>query len=137
LDALVDYFNDSSHGPVFSTNVGALVPGLTADDVALAIESLAEASPPYLNARVAPGMERPATRAIEGVTERARRETGQWPTADALADAFLSRLQQAASDESDPERSGWARKVLELGPEFVRDFALNVASNYLAGQIPH
>src|SRR5215470_19212357 len=48
---------------------------------------------------------------VSGVTERARREVGQWPTAESLVSQLIEAFSTAAEQEPDPEKKSWLRSI--------------------------
>lgn len=80
-----------------------------------AMPAIVALTPTYLDAtfhRAAGGQVHHAT--IRGLTERARREVGLWPRADAAADALLELLQQAADVVDDDDDAGALRRAGKL-----------------------
>jgi hypothetical protein len=70
---------------------------------------------------------------VTGVTERARREIGTWPTADRLVDELIAALERAADNEADVERKSRLRQVAVGLGRIGRDVAVGAASTYLGG----
>jgi len=84
LEAAVRHF-DNPEAKRFDLPHMAEVTGLDGDTLRRALRALYEASPPYIDgAKMA---EQTYPEPLTGVTERARRAVGAWPTADNLADA--------------------------------------------------
>lgn len=84
------------------------VTGLSADEVERALNALMTADGPYLTGQFAmQGLVR-----VNGMTERARRAVGAWPTADSLATELLGEIERAADAESDPGTTSRMRSAL-------------------------
>jgi hypothetical protein len=104
--------------------------GLTVGDFKLGLAALAEADPPFIELQVSGGWsdDKAGGGWIDGVTERARRELGSWPSADTLVDQLATALRQAADDESEPERKGRLRQAADVVGGMARDVAVAVIS---------
>jgi hypothetical protein len=70
---------------------------------------------------------------VTGVTERARRAVGQWPTPDSLAARLVKGLREAAEQEDDPVR----RKGLKEAAGFLGETARGVVAEVCAKVILH
>lgn len=138
LQALVAKFDDLETDAVRVEQLPELT-GLVDTDVKLALRSLASARPPYVEGFVV--AELPYFLVISGVTERARRAVGQWPTSDLAADAILSALSKAAEQEPDDEkRSGLQRAVAFLGgagKEVLYRVVTQVSGQEITQHLPH
>ena len=64
---------------------------------------------------------------ITGVTEKALRATGAWPSADLVADRLLDALQDIADHGDDAVTRSRARKALEALGGFTREVLVSVA----------
>jgi hypothetical protein len=60
------------------------------------------------------------------VSERARRELGTWPSADAMLQQLIEALRKAEAEESRPEEKGKIRTALEYLGGAGRDIAVQV-----------
>ena len=75
--------------------------GLTQEKLHTALDALESASPPYLRVtRYAIGGH------VDGVSERARRELGTWPTSARIIDELVTAFTLAAEAETEPEPKG-------------------------------
>ncbi len=68
---------------------------------------------------------------VSAVRERARRELGTWPSAEALVDRLGAAFAQAADNETDPQR----KSLLRTGGEAVALFGRDVAVGVIAAQL--
>ena len=101
--------------------------GLTGPDVWAAIQALKNASPPYLDVQLTSGWsEDYASGNLKAVHERARRELGSWPSADALVDRLVEALGEVADAEQEPERKGKIRAAADTLGGIARDVAVRV-----------
>ena len=66
-----------------------------------------------------------------GITGRARREVGTWPTAESVMNELVAALASAEQHESDPERRDKVVAVRQALTGFLRDVAVGVLSNTL------
>jgi len=87
------------------------------------LRDLYGASPPYVEA-VRPPVELPIPLTLTGVTERARRETGQWPTPEAWVDRLVEALERAADEEPDEEKRSLPRRTAVVIGGMARDIAV-------------
>jgi hypothetical protein len=71
--------------------------------------------------------------AVTSVTERALRETGQWPDPESLVRSLIDALQKAAETEADPDQ----KSRLTQAAETLKGIALQMAIGWAAGAIPH
>jgi hypothetical protein len=71
---------------------------------------------------------------VTGVSERARRELGAWPSADVLVEQLAAALARAADEEQEPERKSRLRGAAEVLGGMARDIAVNVISSRI-GQL--
>src|SRR5262245_23239283 len=87
--------------------------GLPVHDFKTGLEALASADPPYIDVVMAGGWSNDSAGGgyVADVSERARRELGGWPSADALVDQLAAALVRAADDEPEPERRGRLREA--------------------------
>jgi hypothetical protein len=65
---------------------------------------------------------------ISGVSERARREFGAWPSPHTLVDQLAAALARAADEETEPRRRSRLREAAEVLGGMARDIAVNVLS---------
>lgn len=103
--------------------------GLPDDDVKRGLKALMTASPPYIEARATSQTSYPMR--VLGVTERARREIGQWPTPEALTERLIAALEAAAAREPDREKAGRLRAL----KSFVREAGRDIVTGAVAGAI--
>jgi hypothetical protein len=71
---------------------------------------------------------------ITGVTERARRLVGQWPTAESLAAEITKALGEAADHESDPAKKTRLREAATFLGETARGVVVEVLSRVVERQ---
>jgi hypothetical protein len=104
--------------------------GLTVLEFRGGLAALADAEPPYIELELGGGWsgEKAGGGWVSGVSERARRELGAWPSADALVDQFAAALRRAADDEPEPERKGRLRQAADVLGGMARDEAVSVVS---------
>jgi hypothetical protein len=84
------------------------------------------ADPPYLVGLT--GLGSPIPVVLHGVTERALRDSGSWPTAESMADRIVTAFNRAADEESDAERRGWLRKAAAWFGGAGRDVLVDVTA---------
>ena len=106
--------------------------GISEDDVRRAMTALASARPPYFR-DVVEIEELPFPIQVDGVTERALRTVGQWPSPEALVDQLIAALVTAAEREVDPEKKSKLRQASET----LGSVALQVAIGWASGALPH
>jgi hypothetical protein len=99
-------------------------------DFTLGLEALAGADPPYIELQTGGGWsgDKAGAGYVEGVTERARRELGAWPTADTLVDQLAEALRRAADNEAEPERKTRLRQAADVLGGMARDVAVSFVS---------
>jgi hypothetical protein len=110
--------------------------GLSVRDFAAGLEALEGADPPYIELQVAGGWtdEKAGGGFVEGVSERARRELGAWPSADTLVEQLAAALARAADEETEPERQSRLREAADVLAGMARDIAVSVISQRI-GQL--
>jgi hypothetical protein len=96
--------------------------GLSDDQLWAGLRALETAQPPYIEVD---------GKDIWGVTERARRELGTWPSATSIVDALAAAFAQAAEAEKEPERKNRLRAVADGLGGAVRDVAVAVIAKRL------
>lgn len=104
--------------------------GLSERDVKAALTALGSADPVYIEGNDVAEFRHYVR--ITGVTERARRAVGAWPTAEGLADSLLAALDRAADAEPDPAKKSRIKQVSGLLGGALRDVAVEVAGAALA-----
>lgn len=104
--------------------------GLPEGDVQLALRALWEASPPFIEA-ARPPEEMTYPVHIIGVTERARRAVGQWPTPENLLARLVDGFNDAADQEPDPVRKKRLREAAGLLGETARGVAVDVIAKMI------
>jgi hypothetical protein len=95
--------------------------------VSLAVDK--EASPPYIVGVSVAEFMYPIR--LTGVTERARRAVGQWPSAESMVDRMLTILNERAEDAPPDERPRW-RRLRDGFAGAGRDVAVEFAAALLA-----
>lgn len=98
--------------------------GLDVAQMNVGMTALETASPPYIF------ME---GNFLQGVSERARRELGTWPSAETLVDCLAAALAEAADAEPEPEKKGKFRAAGEFLGNMGRDVAVAVISKQVGG----
>lgn len=101
LHALVEHFDQLGAHDGDLDLPGAT--GLSRDEVDRSLAALSRAQPPYIKGQAAMGSHGVPIR-LFGVTERAYRAVGAWPTTESLTDQLIEALGRAADNESDPEQ---------------------------------
>jgi hypothetical protein len=107
--------------------------GLDEREVKSALLALHTASPPYVEGLTPAEVAYPID--LYGVTERARRVVGQWPTPEAWADRLVAALEQAAQDETDPRKRGLLRKGAGILGGVARDVVVKTALGEVTGML--
>jgi DNA-binding MarR family transcriptional regulator len=69
------------------------------------------------------------------LTPAGRREVGLWPSPETAADRLLAALQAAVDNAPTEEAKSKARRALDAVVSAGRDFAIDVASGVVTGQI--
>jgi hypothetical protein len=131
LRAFVDHFDDPSAHRL-TIDLGATT-GLDDDQIARALHALARADPPYLDiVQNADGVVEPAL--VLGVTERAYRAAGAWPTAEGLTDNIAAAFAAAAEAEADPEQRSKLGAVAGWFGGAGRTIAVDVMTRFVERQ---
>ncbi len=73
--------------------------------------------------------------AVTGVTEKALRVTGAWPSPEQLVDRLLAALAEAAQNAASPEERSKARRALDTLGSLGREVLVNAAGGALGGAI--
>jgi hypothetical protein len=123
LAYLVEQFDDPETHKVELNEIESAL-GMCSTDVSRAVKALAEASPPYIEGPSVAEIRYPVY--ITNVSERARRQAGQWPTAESIADRLVAALNSAADREPDEEKRSWLRRTATWFAGAGRDFAVEV-----------
>jgi hypothetical protein len=74
---------------------------------------------------------------VTGVTARARRAVGQWPSGENLIERLSASISEAAEQEKDPAQK---RRLLSVARELggaAKTIAINVATEMLEHRLPH
>ena len=109
---------------------------LPTDQLWAGVQALAHSDPPYIQVSLAGGWtDDHASGVIEGVSERARRELGSWPSADDLVTQLAAALSQAADREAEPERKGRLRAAADTLGGIAREIAVQVISRRLGQEL--
>lgn len=128
LVGLVEYFDDPAARRPIGPDDGPALAGLDTDSFRRALAKLTSAVPPYL---VDAGIEEDFL--VVGVTERAMKTVGQWPSPESLAEQFVATLMTAADKSSDPAESSKLRGMAGL----LGGMAKGALVAWIAGAIPH
>jgi hypothetical protein len=126
----VDYFDDPERHHVDIDDLVAAT-GLDEDDVKRGLRALGTASPPYVQGIAIAETVYPIS--LTEVTERARREVGQWPTPEAWVDRLVAGLEQAADDEPNEEKRSRIKQAAGVLGGIARDVAVKAASGAITG----
>ena len=130
LRIAVAHFDDPTVNRLDIADIVAAT-GLEETTVQSGLHALSKATPPYVEG--IPVAEVPYPIILTGVTERARREVGQWPTPDAWVDRLVQALERAAAEEPDQEKRSLLMKAADLIGGVARDVAVKVASGVITG----
>jgi len=98
--------------------------GLVDDQIWAGMKALESADPPYIE-RIGSD--------IWGVSERARRELGTWPTPEALVDQLAAALTEAAEAEREPENKTRLMAAAQVLGGMAKDVAVGVLVRYVPG----
>ena len=124
LTALVEYIDV---GEQLNGATTAEITGLSVDEVERAIRALDSEDPPFL---IDVSFDMGGGWDVRGVTGKARRAVGAWPTPDTVADALLARLQEIVDDEdAQPETRERARAGLKGLASMGRDVLVGVTAS--------
>ena len=77
----------------------------------------------------------PNPQAVVDVSSDARREVGQWPTPELLADRLAEAIRTAADTEQDTERKTKLRALAEAAGVVGRDLLVNVVTAATIGSL--
>lgn len=125
LDATVSLLEDSYMVTV--SDIAART-RLEHAEVARALETL---DPTYVDFRKTETGGDPRFWYVLKATPEARREVGQWPTADSLIGSLSRALTAAAERETDPERKGLLSYAARLVGDTLREVAVEAAAQVL------
>jgi AcrR family transcriptional regulator len=132
LRAIVEFFDDPDHYQLRIPELTRLS-GPAEQDVQRALRALADASPPYLKTPPPPE-ELTYPVIITGMTERARRAVGQWPTAEVLLDQITRGIAEASDREGDPQKKRRLRDAAVVVGETARDVVADVIARIVERQ---
>jgi hypothetical protein len=104
--------------------------GFTPDELLAGLRALRSADPPYVDVQLMGGWTREHAGGgfVEEVSERARRELGQWPSPENLVDQLAAALARAAEEEPAAERKGRLAQAAEVVSGMARDIAVQVVA---------
>ncbi len=107
--------------------------GLSVQDFAAGLEALEGADPPCIEVMIAGGWsdDKAGGGFVTGVSERARRELGAWPSPEGLVEQLAVALAKAADGEQEPERKSRLAAAAEALRSFARDVAVSVVADRL------
>jgi len=105
--------------------------GLDVVQMRAGLSALETAQPPYITLQYT--MAGPANVGgfVKGVSERARRQLGAWPSAEDLMERLVIALREEAEAETQPERKSRLRSAADVLGGMAREIAVQV----LAAQI--
>lgn len=72
---------------------------------------------------------------VTGVSGRARRAVGAWPTPETAADRMIAALEQIAANTDDEDTRSRVRKILEGLGGSGRQIAVGVGTAIITGQV--
>jgi hypothetical protein len=132
LDLAVRYFDDPD---AYRLDIPEVVEqtGLAEDHVKRALRALDSASPPLVEGHSVDQASYPIF--LTGVTERARRLVGAWPSPDNFTDRLIAALQSAAETEQDKEKRTTLKRMASLVGGMGRDIFVEVASQVIGRSI--
>jgi hypothetical protein len=109
--------------------------GLSVAQMRAGVKALESASPPYLATHTM--HEGPARVGgfVTGVSERARRELGTWPTSTSVFDGLVTALRDAAENEPTPDKKTRLKGTVEVLTGFARDVAVTAIASKVDGKI--
>jgi hypothetical protein len=128
LIALVEQFDDPAVSLIRTPQVAALT-GLDESVVERGLTALFEARPRFVEGFAPEEVRVPSY--ISGVTERARRAVGAWPTPESVVDQLVQALTATAERERDPERESKLKEVAAWLAGGMRDVAVQVVGAVL------
>jgi hypothetical protein len=132
LAALVEVFDDPAFEQIRAPRVAELT-GIDEATVDRALTALSEARLAYLETVDAHEERAPAI--VTGVTERARRAVGAWPTPESLADQLALAFATAAEEEQDPERKSRLKEMAGWLGGTARAVFVEVAATVLSKHV--
>jgi hypothetical protein len=132
LDLAVRYFDDPD---AYRLGIPAIVEqaALSEDHVKPALRALDGASPPLVEGIGSGETNYPVW--LTGVTERARRLVGAWPSPDNLTDRLIAALESAAETEQYEEKRTTLKRMASLLGGMGRDIFVEVASKVIGRSI--
>ncbi len=134
LKYLVERFDDPRARRVDNFAEIEQATGLTKEEVECAVFVLAEtASPLYIKGISVAQLPYPIV--LTGVTERARRAVGAWPTPESFAEQFVAGLAATVEREPDPERRSRLRALLGSAGGAMKDLSVAVAAAVISRSI--
>lgn len=120
LEATVKALNNLAHpGPVTIGQIGEIM-GREVQEVYSALSTMEDE---YITLKKFLTGGDPTSYYVTGVTPKARRAVGQWPSVETLADTFITALKDAEENESNSERKSKLRTarnaVLNIGQDVL------------------
>jgi hypothetical protein len=103
------------------------------DDVQRALRALEHEQPPFITE-----LQRTASGEIVGIgapTGHARRTVGAWPTPESLADRIIAALNEAAEQETEPDKKGRLKKAAEAVGGVGKDVVTRVLTDVVSRQV--
>jgi hypothetical protein len=126
----VEHFDDpNAHASTIDLTAAT---GLNDDQIARALNALGRAEPPYLNIARSMGPIEPGH--VLGVTERAYRDVGAWPTAEALTESIAAAFDRAADAEPDAEQKSKLKATAGWLGGAGRSIAVDVMTRFVERQ---
>jgi hypothetical protein len=132
LEAMVRHFDDVEVHRLDIDPLAAMT-ALPRTEVERALKALHEAVPPYIAGHMTAQASYPIV--LSGVTERARRAVGQWPTPESWADRMTQALNEAADQEPNPEKKGLLRQTADVVGGIAREVIIRTATGTISGSL--
>jgi hypothetical protein len=113
--------------------------GITVDEFVAGLHALADADPPYIEIETFSGWssEKAGGGFVTGISERARRELGAWPTAESLADQLVEALLAAADRAESQDDADRLREAAgDLGSSVVKGVLVSLFTRFVTTGMP-
>ncbi len=130
LEAIVEAFDDPARHKMSLDEIQDAT-GFSAEEVQRALAQLDRAEPRYLNTQRASQVGYPIM--VNGITQRALTEAGQWPDPEQWVDRLVEALQRSAKQEPDADKRSKLRQAATVLGGMARDIVVAVASGQITG----
>lgn len=107
--------------------------GLDVTQMRAGLRALEHAGPPYIELTYTMAGPARVGGHVKGVSERARRELGTWPSATSMVDRLVEALEDAEEEEQEPERKSKLRAARDALAGMARDVAVTVIAKQVGG----